>query len=38
MERFDYYAKGQQVAFTLHIESGKYTNISIVDADIKSDK
>lgn len=29
MENFDHYKKGQQVIFDLHIESGKFTNVTI---------
>lgn len=29
MENFDFYKKGQNAVFYLHIESGKYTNVNI---------
>lgn len=29
MDNFDQYKKGQNAVFHLHIESGKYTNVSI---------
>lgn len=29
MDNFDYYKKGQNAVFYLHIESGKYTNVNV---------